>query len=99
MCHDTGVAQSSRSKVPFLFLFNLKKVGLRHYRRYWTSQQEQVLCPPIGFYLASSIEFIPGGDDFSAPAFPLANICVNCIKLPLHVSYQLFNDKFDFPLN
>lgn len=28
--------------------------------------------------------------------FPHANTCVNCIKLPLHVSYQLLEEKFDF---
>ncbi|KAL3999210.1 G2/M phase-specific E3 ubiquitin-protein ligase [Sarotherodon galilaeus] len=56
--------------------------------------------PPIGFSPALSIEFIyRGDDDFSStPIFPLANTCVNCIRLPLHVSYQLFKEKFDFAL-
>ncbi|XP_030588086.1 G2/M phase-specific E3 ubiquitin-protein ligase [Archocentrus centrarchus] len=56
--------------------------------------------PPIGFSPAPSIEFIHKGDDdfSSAPIFPLANTCVNCIRLPLHVSYHLFKEKFDFAL-
>uniref|UniRef100_A0A3P9CSX9 HECT domain-containing protein n=1 Tax=Maylandia zebra TaxID=106582 RepID=A0A3P9CSX9_9CICH len=56
--------------------------------------------PPIGFSPAPSIEFIHRGDDdfSSTPIFPLANTCVNCIRLPLHVSYQLFKEKFDFAL-
>uniref|UniRef100_A0A3P9CY01 HECT domain-containing protein n=1 Tax=Maylandia zebra TaxID=106582 RepID=A0A3P9CY01_9CICH len=55
---------------------------------------------PIGFSPAPSIEFIHRGDDdfSSTPIFPLANTCVNCIRLPLHVSYQLFKEKFDFAL-
>uniref|UniRef100_A0A671Y852 HECT domain-containing protein n=1 Tax=Sparus aurata TaxID=8175 RepID=A0A671Y852_SPAAU len=37
-----------------------------------------------------------GDDGFSTSMFPPANTCVNCIKLPLHVSYQLLEEKFDF---
>uniref|UniRef100_A0A3Q2QF75 HECT domain-containing protein n=1 Tax=Fundulus heteroclitus TaxID=8078 RepID=A0A3Q2QF75_FUNHE len=36
-------------------------------------------------------------DDFSSP-FPMANTCINSIKLPLHTSYQVFKEKFDFAL-
>ncbi|XP_026005985.1 G2/M phase-specific E3 ubiquitin-protein ligase-like isoform X2 [Astatotilapia calliptera] len=56
--------------------------------------------PPIGFSPAPLIEFIHRGDDdfSSTPIFPLANTCVNCIRLPLHVSYQLFKEMFDFAL-
>ncbi|XP_074535571.1 G2/M phase-specific E3 ubiquitin-protein ligase-like [Halichoeres trimaculatus] len=55
---------------------------------------------PICFSPSPSVEFIyKGDDDFSStPLFPMANTCVNCIRLPLHVSYQLFKEKFDFAL-
>ncbi|XP_034721445.1 G2/M phase-specific E3 ubiquitin-protein ligase-like isoform X1 [Etheostoma cragini] len=57
------------------------------------------VVPPIGFSPTPSVQFIHKGDDgFSTSMFPLANTCVNCIKLPLHVSYQLFKEKFDFAL-
>ncbi|TKS71947.1 G2/M phase-specific E3 ubiquitin-protein ligase [Collichthys lucidus] len=58
------------------------------------------VVPPIGFSPSPSVEFIhKGDDDFSStPLFPMANTCINCIKLPLHVSYQLFKEKFDFAL-
>ncbi|XP_071777645.1 G2/M phase-specific E3 ubiquitin-protein ligase-like [Centroberyx gerrardi] len=58
------------------------------------------VVPPIGFSPTPSVQFIhKGDDDFSStPMFPMANTCVNCIKLPLHVSYQLFKEKFDFAL-
>ncbi|XP_029998120.1 G2/M phase-specific E3 ubiquitin-protein ligase-like [Sphaeramia orbicularis] len=58
------------------------------------------VVPPIGFSPSPSIQFIhKGDDDFSCtPMFPMANTCVNCIKLPLHVSYLLFKEKFDFAL-
>ncbi|KAF3835798.1 hypothetical protein F7725_017110 [Dissostichus mawsoni] len=58
------------------------------------------VVPPIGFSPTPSVEFIHNGeDDFaSTPLFPIANTCVNCIRLPLHVSYGVFKDKFDFAL-
>ncbi|KAK7171913.1 hypothetical protein R3I93_004269 [Phoxinus phoxinus] len=58
------------------------------------------VVPPIGFFPTPSVQFIhKDDDDFSStPMFPMANTCVNCIRLPLHVSYQLFKDKFDFAL-
>uniref|UniRef100_A0A8C9XP20 HECT domain-containing protein n=1 Tax=Sander lucioperca TaxID=283035 RepID=A0A8C9XP20_SANLU len=57
------------------------------------------VVPPIGFSPTPSVQFIHKGDDgFSTSMFPLANTCVNCINLPLHVSYQLFKEKFDFAL-
>ncbi|XP_034755550.1 G2/M phase-specific E3 ubiquitin-protein ligase-like isoform X2 [Etheostoma cragini] len=53
----------------------------------------------LAFTTGASVQFIHKGDDgFSTSMFPLANTCVNCIKLPLHVSYQLFKEKFDFAL-
>uniref|UniRef100_A0A3Q1FAB6 HECT domain-containing protein n=1 Tax=Acanthochromis polyacanthus TaxID=80966 RepID=A0A3Q1FAB6_9TELE len=40
---------------------------------------------------ATGASVVPPIDDgFSTSMFPLANTCANCIKLPLHVSYQLF---------
>uniref|UniRef100_A0A3Q1CUZ9 HECT domain-containing protein n=1 Tax=Amphiprion ocellaris TaxID=80972 RepID=A0A3Q1CUZ9_AMPOC len=58
------------------------------------------VVPPIGFYPSPSVEFIhKRDDDFSStPLFPMANTCVNCIRLPLHASYHLFKEKFDFAL-
>ncbi|KAJ4934037.1 hypothetical protein JOQ06_006844 [Pogonophryne albipinna] len=58
------------------------------------------VVPPIGFSATPSVEFIHNGeDDFaSTPLFPIANTCVNCIRLPLHVSYEVFKDKSDFAL-
>ncbi|XP_053281200.1 G2/M phase-specific E3 ubiquitin-protein ligase [Pleuronectes platessa] len=58
------------------------------------------VVPPIGFSPTPSVQFIQKeDDDFSCtPMFPLANTCINCIKLPLHVSYQEFKEKFDFAL-
>ncbi|CAB1437172.1 unnamed protein product [Pleuronectes platessa] len=55
------------------------------------------VLPPIGFSPTPSVQFIQKeDDDFSCtPMFPLAN---TCIKLPLHVSYQEFKEKFDFTL-
>uniref|UniRef100_A0A3Q1CBN6 HECT domain-containing protein n=1 Tax=Amphiprion ocellaris TaxID=80972 RepID=A0A3Q1CBN6_AMPOC len=59
-----------------------------------------ICCPSIGFSPSPSVEFIhKGDDDFSStPLFPMASTCVNCIRLPLHASYQLFKEKFDFAI-
>lgn len=58
------------------------------------------VVPPIGFSPSPAVEFIHQDDDnfASTPLFPLANTCINCIKLPLHVSYEMFKEKFDFAL-
>ncbi|KAI4800069.1 hypothetical protein KUCAC02_016606 [Chaenocephalus aceratus] len=58
------------------------------------------VVPPIGFSPTPSVEFIHNGeDDFaSTPLVPIANTCANCIGLPLHVSYGVFKDKFDFAI-
>lgn len=56
------------------------------------------MVPPIGFSPTPSVHFIhKDDDDFSSP-FPMANTCINSIKLPLHTSYQVFKEKFDFAL-
>ncbi|XP_053192741.1 uncharacterized protein LOC128376917 [Scomber japonicus] len=59
------------------------------------------VVPPIGFSPSPSVEFIhQRDDDFSpTPMFPTANTCINCIRLPIHVSFQVFKEKFDFALD
>uniref|UniRef100_A0A3Q3A090 HECT domain-containing protein n=1 Tax=Kryptolebias marmoratus TaxID=37003 RepID=A0A3Q3A090_KRYMA len=55
------------------------------------------LVPRIGFS-HTPLQFIhKDDDDFSSP-FPMANMCFNSVKLPLHTSYQVFKEKFDFAL-
>uniref|UniRef100_A0A3B3HTZ9 HECT domain-containing protein n=1 Tax=Oryzias latipes TaxID=8090 RepID=A0A3B3HTZ9_ORYLA len=57
------------------------------------------VVPAIGFSPTPSVQFMHNeDDDFFSSMFPMANTCVNCIKLPLHTSYQLFREKFDFAL-
>lgn len=55
---------------------------------------------PIGFSPTPSVEFIhKEDDDFSSvPMFPIANTCVNCVKLPLHTAYNVFKEKIDLIL-
>ncbi|XP_023805819.1 G2/M phase-specific E3 ubiquitin-protein ligase-like [Oryzias latipes] len=48
------------------------------------------VVPAIGFSPTPSVQFMHNeDDDFFSSMFPMANTCVNCIKLPLHTSYQL----------
>lgn len=58
------------------------------------------VVPPIGFSPTPSVEFFhKEDDDFSSvPMFPIANTCVNCVKLPLHTAYNVFKEKIDLIL-
>ncbi|XP_028458425.1 uncharacterized protein LOC114571330 [Perca flavescens] len=75
----------------FSAFVSLQKGATRELLRRWSLLS--------GGTISKMQKFIHKGDDgFSTSMFPLANTCVNCIKLPLHVSYQLFKEKFDFAL-
>ncbi|KAI2650691.1 G2/M phase-specific E3 ubiquitin-protein ligase [Labeo rohita] len=55
--------------------------------------------PPIGFSPQPSIEFLHQDDAPStARLLPMANTCINCLKLPLHISYQAFKESMEFAL-
>ncbi|XP_060795012.1 G2/M phase-specific E3 ubiquitin-protein ligase-like [Neoarius graeffei] len=47
--------------------------------------------PPTGFSPNPSIEFIHGPSNL-----PIANTCVNCLKLPLLQTYSKFKERMDF---
>uniref|UniRef100_A0A672G425 HECT domain-containing protein n=1 Tax=Salarias fasciatus TaxID=181472 RepID=A0A672G425_SALFA len=45
--------------------------------------------PPIGFSPAPSIEFLrDDSHGYSTNMFPIANTCINCLKLPIITSYK-----------
>lgn len=56
--------------------------------------------PPIGFIPAPSIEFLHEGSEESSSKrmLPMANTCINCLKLPLLTSYEVFKENMDFAL-
>lgn len=56
--------------------------------------------PPIGFNPTPSIGFLHEEEygDTAVSSLPIANTCINCLKLPLHNSYAVFKDKMDFAL-
>ncbi|KAI4797185.1 hypothetical protein KUCAC02_025267 [Chaenocephalus aceratus] len=70
------------------------------------SKLEQILAfatgatviPPIGFQPMPSIDFLHEEEygDSAVSNLPLANTCINCLKLPLHSSYSVFKAKLDF---
>ncbi|XP_034553486.1 G2/M phase-specific E3 ubiquitin-protein ligase-like isoform X3 [Notolabrus celidotus] len=53
--------------------------------------------PPIGFSPQPSIEFLHQ-DTGTTSKLPIANTCINCLKLPLHTSYKDFQENMDFAL-
>lgn len=55
--------------------------------------------PPIGFSPPPSVEFLHQEHDAgSISKLPIANTCINCLKLPLHTSYRDFQENMDFAL-
>ncbi|KAJ4946178.1 hypothetical protein JOQ06_023848, partial [Pogonophryne albipinna] len=55
--------------------------------------------PPIGFDPPPSIEFLHQNyDSGTTSKLPIANTCINCLKLPLHSSYIDFQENMDFAL-
>ncbi|XP_076149223.1 G2/M phase-specific E3 ubiquitin-protein ligase-like [Alosa pseudoharengus] len=47
--------------------------------------------PPIGFSPQPSIEFLHEGGKY-----PIANTCVNFLRLPIHTNYDSFREAMDF---
>ncbi|XP_061584191.1 G2/M phase-specific E3 ubiquitin-protein ligase-like [Cololabis saira] len=55
--------------------------------------------PPVGFSPQPSIEFLHQEHDAGFTSkLPIANTCINCLKLPLHASYRDFQENMDFAL-
>ncbi|XP_059409391.1 G2/M phase-specific E3 ubiquitin-protein ligase-like [Carassius carassius] len=55
--------------------------------------------PPIGFFPQPSVEFLHREHDAeSTSKLPIANTCINCLKLPLHTTYRDFQENMDFAL-
>ncbi|XP_062304842.1 G2/M phase-specific E3 ubiquitin-protein ligase-like [Osmerus eperlanus] len=61
--------------------------------------------PPIGFSPQPSIEFLHdeqtvfnSSHGVSAARFPMANTCVNCLRIPLHSAYEAFKTNMDFAI-
>ncbi|KAL3993338.1 peptidoglycan recognition protein [Sarotherodon galilaeus] len=55
--------------------------------------------PPIGFSPQPSSEFLHQEPDAQTMSkLPIANTCINCLKLPLHTSYKDFQENMDFAL-
>lgn len=53
--------------------------------------------PPIGFNPHPFIEFLHDKNESGVPhRFPIANTCINCLKLPLHTTYTTFQEDMDF---
>ncbi|XP_041916321.1 G2/M phase-specific E3 ubiquitin-protein ligase-like isoform X2 [Alosa sapidissima] len=56
--------------------------------------------PPLGFSPRPSVEFLhkEHGTD-TTYKLPIANTCINCLKLPLHTTYNDFQENIDFALD
>lgn len=51
------------------------------------------VVPPMGFSPQPSLEFLHTGGKY-----PIANTCINCLRLPLYMEYEAFKEAMDFAI-
>uniref|UniRef100_A0A9J8DGB4 HECT-type E3 ubiquitin transferase n=1 Tax=Cyprinus carpio carpio TaxID=630221 RepID=A0A9J8DGB4_CYPCA len=61
------------------------------------------VLPAIGLNPQPSIKFLHPVDSspwYASPRekFPTANTCINCLRLPLHKSYDMFKSNMEFAI-
>uniref|UniRef100_A0A8C7XQV1 HECT-type E3 ubiquitin transferase n=1 Tax=Oryzias sinensis TaxID=183150 RepID=A0A8C7XQV1_9TELE len=56
------------------------------------------VIPPVGFSPQHSIDFLHGHSVNPGRHLPMANTCINCLKLPLLDTYEDFRESMDFAL-
>ncbi|CAM4609845.1 unnamed protein product [Leuciscus chuanchicus] len=93
--------------VDSLFNIRLSPVGSNRRHQEGIQKLETILAfatgastvPPIGFSPQPSIEFLHLEHDAEINSkLPIANTCINCLKLPLHTTYRDFQENMDFAL-
>lgn len=56
------------------------------------------IVPPIGFSPQPTIDFLHDQSGIPGRCLPMANTCINCLKLPLCDTYNEFKDSMDYAL-
>ncbi|MED6243724.1 hypothetical protein ATANTOWER_025786 [Ataeniobius toweri] len=56
------------------------------------------VIPPVGVSPQPSIEFLHEESVSPSRRLPMANTCINCLKLPLLETYDQFKESMDFAL-
>ncbi|XP_059209526.1 G2/M phase-specific E3 ubiquitin-protein ligase-like [Centropristis striata] len=56
------------------------------------------IVPPIGFSPRPTIDFLHHQSVSPGRCLPMANTCINCLKLPLCDTYTEFKDSMDYAL-
>ncbi|XP_078029666.1 G2/M phase-specific E3 ubiquitin-protein ligase-like [Epinephelus lanceolatus] len=56
------------------------------------------VIPPVGFSPQPSIDFLHDQSISTRRHLPMANTCINCLKLPLLDTYEDFRESMDFAL-
>ncbi|XP_062401837.1 uncharacterized protein LOC134092781 isoform X2 [Sardina pilchardus] len=77
------------------YLLNSEEVGPSKLGEILTFATGADKIPPVGFSPKPSIEFLHEMPD---SLFPMANTCINCLKLPLIFVYEKFEANMDFAL-
>ncbi|XP_054476984.1 G2/M phase-specific E3 ubiquitin-protein ligase-like [Anoplopoma fimbria] len=56
------------------------------------------VVPPVGFSPQPSIDFLHEHSSSPKQRLPMANTCINCLKLPLLDTYEAFRESMDFAI-
>ena len=56
------------------------------------------VIPPVGFSPQPSIDFLHDHSSSPRSCLPMANTCINCLKLPLFDKYGDFRERMDFAI-
>lgn len=56
------------------------------------------VIPPVGFFPRPSIDFLHDHSGTPGRHLPMANTCINCLKLPLLDTFEDFRESMDFAL-
>ncbi|XP_051814807.1 G2/M phase-specific E3 ubiquitin-protein ligase-like [Acanthochromis polyacanthus] len=57
------------------------------------------VIPPVGFSPLPSVDFLHDQSISPGRHLPMANTCINCLKLPLLDTYEDFRESMDFALS
>lgn len=56
------------------------------------------VIPPVGFSPQPSIDFLHDHSFSPKCRLPMANTCINCLKLPMLDTYEDFRESMDFAI-
>ncbi len=76
----------------FLFVICQKRKDLQSWETSWHLQQD-AMWRPLLVFVHNHVH-----QEFQRGSYPIANTCINCLKIPLYKSYDDFKRNMDFAI-